>query len=76
LIVRVRQKRAAGWLVLFIAPLFANPSKTLVVPLLVVPLLEVFAVFQARLSAMPLARGEMINAWVGTPLAVWLIRPA
>jgi hypothetical protein len=66
-----RQNCAAGWLALFIASLFAHPSKTLVVPLL-----EVLAVFQARLSAEPDALGEMISAWVATPLAVWLIRPA
>jgi hypothetical protein len=66
-----RQNCAAGWLALFIASLFAQPSNTLVVPALVV-----LALFQATLSSEPAVLGEMIRAWVATPLAVWLIRPA
>ena len=69
--IRPQQNCAAGWLALFIASLFAQPSNTLVVPVV-----EVFAVFQARLSAEPSSLGETISAWLGTPLAVWLIRPA
>jgi hypothetical protein len=42
----------------------------------VVPALEVLALFQATFSSEPAVLGATIRAWVATPFAVWLIRPA